>query len=66
LSTGARKAVLLITLDVGNKLFIVHLWISGAEVEKIFKDSTVIMLECLKIKECAEINGSNLLSRDRF
>ncbi len=55
----------MITLDVGNELFIVHFWISGAEVKKIFEDSSVIMLECLKIKERAGIDGSYLLIRDR-
>ncbi len=65
MSAGARS-VLLIPLDVGNKLCVVHFWISGAEVEKIFKDSSVIMLEGLKIKERAGIDGSNLLSRDGF
>jgi hypothetical protein len=53
LSTGSWKAVLLITLDVGNKLFIVHFWMGGAEVKKIFKNRSVVMLKCLKIKERA-------------
>ena len=66
MSAGATKSVLLIPLDVGNKLCVVHFWISGAEVEKIFKDSSVIMLEDLRIKERAGMDGSNLLSRDRF
>ncbi len=63
MSTGGRKAVLLIPLEVGNKLVIVHFWISVAEVKTAFKDSSVIMLECLKISERAGMDRVKLLSK---
>ena len=62
LSTGSWKTGLLIPLDVGNKLLVInHSRISRTEVKKIFKNHSVVMLEGLKIKERAGINGSNVL-----
>ena len=58
----ARNTILLISLDVGNKLLITHFWIIGAEVKKIFKDRCVIMLQGLKIKERTRINGGNIIN----
>ena len=57
---------MLIPLDVGNKLVIIHSRISRTEVKKIFKNRSVVMLEGLKIKERAGINGSNVLSSYRL